>query len=193
MGSRKGNIITGEGLINDIFGKVLEKMKDRDLEDQKKNEIAEQVAIGAIKYSILKQSIGRDIIFDFEKSLSFEGDSGPYLQYGAVRANSVLKKAESLGLLSDEKIPENWQTTSLEKELIKFYEIIERACKDFAPQYIATYLIKLAGEFNSFYAKEKIIDKDDKTSPYKLFITEVFKETMRSGLWLLGIKTPEEM
>jgi chromosome segregation protein len=83
--------------------------------------------------------------------------------------------------------------THLEKELIKFYEIIERACKDFAPQYIATYLIKLTGEFNSFYAKEKIIDKEDKTSPYKLFITEVFKETMQSGLWLLGIKTPEEM
>jgi arginyl-tRNA synthetase len=141
----------------------------------------------------LKQSIGKDIIFDFEKSLSFEGDSGPYLQYSAVRANSILKKAKEVDLVSSEQIPENWQTTDLEKHLEKFYGVIERACNDFAPQYIATYLIQTAGEFNSFYAKNKIVDKEDKTSPYKLFLTEVFKETMQSGLWLLGIKTPEEM
>ncbi len=193
MGSRKGNVITGENLISDVFNMALEKMKDRDFNNEKKNEIAEMVSVGAIKYSILKQSIGRDIIFDFEKSLSFEGDSGPYLQYSAVRANSILKKASEIDLKSTETVPENWQTTNLEKELIKFYDFIERACDDFAPQYLVTYLVNLAGEFNSFYAKEKIVDEKDATSPYKLFITEVFKETMQSGLWLLGIKTPEEM
>jgi arginyl-tRNA synthetase len=193
MGSRKGNVITGESLINDAFEKVLEKMKDRDFNDEKKKEVAEMVSIGAIKYSILKQSIGRDIVFDFEKSLSFEGDSGPYLQYSAVRANSILKKAGDSGLKSSDTVPDNWQTTNLEKELIKFYDFIERSCSDFAPQYLVTYLVSLAGEFNSFYAKEKIVDEKDSTSSYKLFITEVFKETMQSGLWLLGIKTPEEM
>ena len=193
MGSRKGNIITGEGLISDVIDLANQKMTDRDFDQSKKDEIAEMVAIGAIKYSILKQSIGSDIIFDFNKSLSFEGDSGPYLQYSAVRANSVLKKAKELRLVSSDKIPNGWQTTFLEKELFKFYEIIERSALEYSPQYICTYLIKLAGEFNSFYAKEKIADTEDSNSSYKIFITEVFKETMQSGLWLLGIKTPEEM
>jgi arginyl-tRNA synthetase len=193
MGSRKGNIITGETLISDVVNLVKEKMKDRDFDDEKKNEIAEMVAVGAIKYSILKQSIGSDIIFDFNKSLSFEGDSGPYLQYSAVRAKSILKKAEGVGLKPDSNIPDTWQATNLEKSLERFYSVIERAGLEYAPQYIATYLIELAGEFNSFYAKEKIVDEKDPASPYKLFVTEVFKETMTSGLWLLGIKTPEEM
>ncbi len=193
MSSRTGNVITAVWLIDEVKKNVLDKMVDRDFEENKKNEIAEIVAIGAIKYSILKQSIGKDIIFDFNKSLSFEGDSGPYLQYSAVRANSVLKKAGEIGLKSDSKIPENWQTKNLERLLSKFYSVIERSCADFSPQYICTYLIELAGEFNSFYAKEKIVDEKDTNSQYKIFITEVFKETMQSGLWLLGIKTPEEM
>ncbi len=193
MSSRTGNVITAESMIDQVKAKVMEKMTDRDFDQSKKDEIAEMVAIGAIKYSILKQSIGSDIIFDFNKSLSFEGDSGPYLQYSAVRANSVLKKAKEFRLVSSDKIPNGWQTTFLEKELFKFYEIIERSALEYSPQYICTYLIKLAGEFNSFYAKEKIVDTEDSNSSYKIFITEVFKETMQSGLWLLGIKTPEEM
>lgn len=193
MSSRTGNVITAESMIEQVKEKVLEKMENREFGEEKKIEIAEMVAIGAIKYSILKQSIGSDIIFDFNKSLSFEGDSGPYLQYSAVRANSVIKKAKEAGLSSDSTIPENWQTTKLERLLSRFYSIIERAGLEYSPQYISTYLIELSGEFNSFYAKEKIVDKDDKNSPYKIFITEVFKETMQSGLWLLGIKTPDEM
>ncbi len=193
MSSRTGNVITAESMINQVKEKTLEKMKDREFSDEKKKEIAQMVAIGAIKYSILKQSIGSDIIFDFNKSLSFEGDSGPYLQYSAVRANSILKKANDLSLVSGDLIPEDWKVTKLEKLLERFYSVIERAGLKYAPQYISTYLIELSGEFNSFYAKEKIVDKDDKNSPYKIFLIEVFKETMQSGLWLLGIKTPEEM
>lgn len=212
MSSRTGNVITAESLINQVKERVLEKMIDREFGDEKKSEIAlnspkgessehlskkdviaEIVAIGAIKYSILKQSIGSDIIFDFDKSLSFEGDSGPYLQYSAVRANSVLKKASEAGLKSDSEIPTDWQSTKLEKLLERFYSVIERAGLEYAPQLISTYLMELAGEFNGFYAKEKIADSEDSNSPYKLFLTEVFKETMQSGLRLLGIKTPEEM
>ncbi|HEY4508732.1 MAG TPA: arginine--tRNA ligase [Candidatus Paceibacterota bacterium] len=194
MSSRKGNTITGEELIGQVEKKVLEKMNSR--EDMSRTvldmeNVAEIVAIGAIKYSILRQAIGGDIIFDFEKSISFEGDSGPYLQYACVRAKSVLQKAEKLDL--GVRLPSGWETTNLERLLERFPSVVERAGGEYAPHYIVTYLIELAGEFNSFYTSHKIIDQSDPTSPYRLALTQAFVFVMTSGLDLLGIKVPEKM
>ena len=168
-------------------------MKDREISDDKKKEISEIIAIGALKYSILKQTTGKDIIFDFDKSLSFEGDSGPYLQYATVRANSILKKVENIKLKVESEIPENWTTTNLERLLERFPSVVERAGTEYAPSHVATYLIELAGEFNSFYASHKIIDETDPTSPYRLALTQAFVHVMTSGLNLLGIKVPSQM
>ena len=207
MSSRTGNVITGVSLIHDVKNLVLEKMKDREMSDEKKEIVAGLVAISAIKFSILKQAPGGDIIFDFQKSISFEGDSGSYLQYATVRANSILKKA--VGTMSTEgtelaseraggirvnaKMPENWKTTDLERMIERFESVVVRAGEEYAPHYIVTYLIHLAGEFNSFYAKHKIIDAADQTSPYKLALTQSFAYIMTAGLDLLGISVPEEM
>lgn len=204
MSSRLGNVITAVSLIDDVKNLVLEKMKEREMEEDEKEEVAEEVAVGALRYSILKQTAGKDIIFDIENSISFEGDSGPYLQYATVRANSILKKALNLPVgrsgehllkanVLAEKIPENWQTTNLERFLERFPAVVERAGVEYAPSYIATYLIELAGEFNSFYASHKIIDEADVTSPYRLALTRGFVCVMTSGLNLLGIKVPKQM
>ena len=193
MSSRKGNVITATSLIKDIKNLVLEKMKDREMEEDEKEKISEEVAIGALRYSILKQTTGKDIIFDFEKSISFDGDSGPYLQYATVRAQSVLRRAESIKLKVESKIPNNWTTTNLERLLERFPNIVERAGLEYAPSHIATYLIDLAGWFNSFYASGKIINEKDETSPYRLALTQSFVCVMTSGLNLLGIKVPEKM
>ena len=189
MSSRTGLVITSESLIGEVKTKVLDKMKDADIAD--KEGVAEQIAVGAIKYSILKQSAGKDIVFDFDKSISFEGDSGPYLQYAHARASSVLEKARRQNIKSDTKkvIAE---TTELEKLLYRFPEVIERANNEFEPHYITTYLTELAGVFNSFYSREKIVEESG-SSPYKIALTEVFKITIKNGLWLLGIKAPENM
>lgn len=192
MSSRTGNIISAEFLIDQVKEKVLEKMKDAELSQEEKNETVYAVSIGAIKYSILHQAIGGDIVFDFDKSISFEGDSGPYLQYSAVRAHSLLKKAEGVVSVS-KNIPENWETTNLERILERFPVVVARAGSEYAPHYIATYLIELAGEFNSFYADHKIIDEADVSSPYRLAVTQAFYQVMISGLNLLGIKVPEKM
>ena len=93
MSSRTGEVIVAEDLLAEIESKVLEKLGERPLSRQAKKAIAEMVAVAALKFSILKQTPGRDVVFDLEKSVSFEGDSGPYLQYTAVRAQSVLDKA----------------------------------------------------------------------------------------------------
>ncbi len=194
MSSRKGNIITGESLIRDTISLVTEKIKDREWGEEMKNKTAEQVGVAAIKYSILKQSTGGDIVYDFEKSISFEGDSGPYLQYSYVRARSVLEKATQENIFPDphqESAPA--EIFEVEKMLYKFEEVVLRSAKEYEPHYIANYLIELARSFNSFYGSTIIVNKEDKTSPYKVALTFAFSFVMKKGLHLLGIEAPERM
>lgn len=192
MGSRKGNVITGESLLNDTRLDVLEKMTDREFSNEERENIASDVGVAAIKYSVLKQSIGGDIIYDFEKSISFEGDSGPYLQYSYARANSVLEKAQKENILPDPHVFST-EVFEVEKLLYKFPEIILRSTKEYEPHYIANYLIEIARAFNSFYGNNLIIDKTDKTSPYKVALTYAFSFVLKTGLHLLGIVAPKKM
>jgi arginyl-tRNA synthetase len=191
MSSRKGNVLTAEGLITQVKDLVAEKIKDRDLSFEEKEDIKKTVSIGALKYSILKQSIGKDIVFDFEKSLSFEGDSGPYLQYAYTRAKSILNKVPQLS--SGQTSKDVWTTTDLEKLLIQFEDILEKSLSDLAPQHLVTYLTKVASEFNSFYANTRILDEDTDNRKYKIQITKTVKETLEKGVEILGIALPEKM
>ena len=192
MSSRKGNVITGESLINDVRLLVIEKIADRDLSEEEMENISNDVCISALKYSILKQSIGGDIIYNFEKSISFEGDSGPYLQYSYARANSILEKAKKENLSPSFKILPK-ETAEVEKLLYRFPEIVARATKEFGPHYIANYLIELARSFNSFYGNNQIVNKNNKESSYRIALTEAFSIVMKNGLHLLGINAPEKM
>ena len=181
MSSREGNVITASDLIKEVIGKASEKNEDP--------LIAEQVAIGAIKYMILRQAPGSDIIFDEEKSLSLEGDSGPYLQYALVRAKSILA-AE--GIKSGESVtgtPE--QPYLLERIILHFPEVAGRAALELSPNLLVNYLTELAGEWNSFYAQERI--KNGDYEAHKLMLTRAFVNTMTNGLILLSIPTPERM
>lgn len=191
MSSRKGNVITGESLLYDVTDMAHEVVKDRDLPESEKRNIAEKVAVGAIKYSILKQSAGKNIIFDPKQALSFEGDSGPYLMYAYTRAQSVLEKAHVAGVQAGDGTPLA-TATGLERLLYRFPEVITRATENYEPHHIVTYLIELAGVFNSWYAQEKILD-DTEYAPYKLALTKSFALTMQKGLWLLAIPTLEKM
>lgn len=191
MSSRKGNVIAAETLINDIERLVKEKIKDRELSKEEKDAIVEQVAVGAIKYSILKQSPGKDIIFDFNKSLSFEGDSGPYVQYTHARICSMLRKAEREGMTESLENPED--QGELEHLIVRFPEIVERAQKEFAPQLITTYITNLASVFNHYYAENVIVDSAKKESAYRIALARSVKIILKNGLTLLGIKAPDKM
>jgi len=194
MSSRTGNVITAEALIADIKDMVKEKIAGRGLPPNEVENIAEVVAIGAIKYTILRSSVGSDIIFDSTASISFEGDSGPYLQYSAVRAHSILEKAQAEGIkLADAKSVLPDRAGLLERLIVRYPEITMRACEDLAPQTVASYLISLAGAFNGFYASQMIVDKNDPLSPYRVALTKAFLYTMTDGLEILGIKVPEKM
>ncbi len=173
MSSRSGNIITAESLIDEVKKKV-------------KND--EQVAIGAIKYMILRQAIGNDIVFDIEKSVSTEGDSGVYLQYAHARSNSILEKADQKW---NTKAPRE-KNHEVEKLLYRLPEILSRSGKEYAPQYLTTYLTELASSFNNFYAHEEVIS-DSPEAPYRLAIVKAFNIVMKNGLTILGIPTPERL
>lgn len=192
MSSRKGNVVTGESLITDSMYVVYEKVAERELSKEEKDEIAKVVGVSALKYSILRSSLGSDIVYDFEKSISFEGDSGPYLQYTAVRANSIMKKAEAEGIcVAYKDVPS--EVTNLEKTLYQFPEVVARAYTLLEPHHIATYLTELASAFNTFYGNTMIVNKSDSYANYRVALVEAFHQTMKNGLYLLGIKTPEKM
>src|SRR3989344_1716417 len=172
MSSRTGTIIPAEELIEEVKTRV-------------KGD--EQVAIGAIKYMILRQAIGNDIIFNLEKSVSTEGDSGVYLQYAHARANSIIEKGGNGSVKG-----EMGEAREVERLLYRFPEMVERAGREYAPNYITTYLTELAASFNNFYAHEQVIG-DSPESPYRLAIVQAFKTVMKNGLDILGIPAPERM
>ena len=190
MSSRKGNVLTGESLIAEVVAAATERIEVG--EGISKQKTAEAVGVAAIKYQILKQSVGSDIVFDKTAALSFEGDSGPYLQYTNARINSVLEKAASAGVIaSTTHAPET--PYELERILYRWPEVTQAALKERAPHTVVRYLTDLAGAFNTFYAQEKIADIADEYAPYKAALAQAVGQTLQNGLWVLGIEAPEKM
>lgn len=182
MSSRKGNIITARELLKEVIEKAQERNPDPI--------IAEQVGIGALKYMILRSAPGGSIVFDPEKSLSLDGDSGPYLQYALVRARSILEKANATDVRKDAHSLSS-DAPMLARLLMRFPGIVKKAQVLSGPHVLATYLTQLASEWNSFYAKERIIGSDDEDA--KLALVQAFATTLQNGLMLLGIPAPEKM
>lgn len=190
MSSRKGNVLTGESLIAEVQEEARHKAEESRADDIEA--LTENVAVGALKYQILRQSVGSDIVFDKTRALSLEGDSGPYLQYAHARITSILEKARAQSFTpSTEHSPEN--PYLLEKVLYRFPEVIRLAQTDLSPHHLVVYLTELASAFNSFYAQETIIDTNDEYTPYKLALTSAVRETLNRGLYLLGIIAPKYM
>jgi len=192
MSSRTGKVIPALDFIDEVTASVEEKMEETRPLSEIDAGLATDIAIAAVKYATLKSNILQDSTFDKEQALSFEGDSGPYLQYTHARICSVIEKATREGMVpSIATAPKS--PYEIEKILYHFPEIVLAALEERAPHYVATFLTELAGAFNSFYATEKIVDASDEFAPYKLALAEAVKTTLKNGLWTLGIKAPERM
>ncbi len=192
MSSRKGNVITGESLIADSIESVGEIMAAREHTSDVGAEDIEAIGVGALKYSILKQEIGGDIIYNPETSISFDGDSGPYLQYMAVRVSAMKRKAESVGVTVSEK-RNIGDVLPLERELLYFADVAYRAAADLRPHHIAQYAIGLSRAFSSFYESTKVADPENPESGYRLAIVGATGNVLAKCIELLGIKVPEKM
>lgn len=187
MSSRTGNVITGESLLNDLT-EVARRHADVSRSDDKE-ELATQVAVAAIKFQILRGGMGKDIIFDRERALSLEGDSGPYLQYAHARTSAIMEKAKEAGVTPelDSNISSN-----IARLIYRFPEVVARAQGELEPHHVASYLISLAAAFNSWYAQEHILDGTP-AAAHKVALTDAVRVTLKNGLWLLGIPAPEKM
>lgn len=188
MSSRTGNVITGESLI----GELTDVAKERARESRSENteELAREVAVAAIKYQILKQGSGKDIIFDRERALSLEGDSGPYLQYAHARAYQIVQRAALDAVAASLDVVR--ATEALPRLVHRFPEIVEYAAAIKEPHIVTNYLTELASAFNSWYAQEQILDGTPHAA-HKVALTDAVRKTLKNGLWILGIPAPERM
>ncbi len=189
--SRLGNVPLAEDILSEAQEAVEEKIKESGKGDLKN---ARYIALAALKYGVLKVSMGKSIVWDKEKALSFEGDSGPYLQYSYARARSVLKKSSKeaeLANLSNFDAPDNLLGSELVFELLYMDDIFEDAVETLSPHKLANYANKLASAFNAFYANEKIIASTDEQ--FKLFLVNRFANTMKILLEAMSIRALDEM
>ena len=186
METRKGKII----LLQEVLDKTIEKA-EKEIKKRKTKGDKIKVGTGAIKYIILKNEPKRDVSFSWEQALSFEGNTGPYLQYSYARASSIIKKAKSFKK-SSTAIPElnNSEKTLLIK-ISKFPEIVTDAEKSMNPALIANYSFELAKTFSEFYAQCKVIG--DECEGFRLKLVDAFRTTLKNALHLLGIEVMEEM
>lgn len=187
MSTRKGDVIWLED--------VIAEARERALALSKGNEAsAGAVAIGALKWNDLKSEPARDIVFDWEEILSMKGNSGPYVQYAAVRAKSVLDKAEGNSAPLPKLYEFNPEEMALVRQLDRFVESVEKAAVEFAPHHLAGFLFELAQHFNIFYSRRSILSAEKpEERTLRLALTRASYQLLRTGLQLLGIKTPEEM
>ncbi|MBC5793493.1 MAG: arginine--tRNA ligase [Nanohaloarchaea archaeon] len=184
MSSSKGNIIELSEVMDKAEEEAEKRIEDKDIDN------AEKVGLGAIKYANLSVSRQKDIEFDWDSVLSFEGDSGPYLQYSNVRAKSILKQTEKEGELLGEIHQGEYR---LLKKLAEFPSKVEAAGDQRDPAKIANYLSTLSEEFNSFYHDCPVLGEDEKTTKRRLRVVELFVDVTDQGLNLMGIEPLDEM
>ncbi|MFB6182615.1 MAG: arginine--tRNA ligase, partial [Candidatus Nanohaloarchaea archaeon] len=184
MSSSEGNIIRLSQVLDKAEEKAEEKIKNRDVEN------AEKVGLGAIKYANLSVSRNKDIKFDWDQVLNFEGDSGPYLQYSNTRAKSIIDKVSEKGEIKTEPTEEEYLLT---RKLSELPEKIENAAEEREPAKIANYLSDLSETFNKFYHECPVLEADLETRKTRIRLVELFIEATDTGLELLGIPRLEEM
>lgn len=192
MSSRTGNVITGEALLD----LVTEKIKSAAGKDKITPELANKLAVSALKFALLKGGIGKDVVFNLEESTSLTGASGVYLQYTHARVNSVLKKGsfEIATLLSNDPLSRlrlDDQSRLIFRELYQFPQIILQASSNIAPSLVANYLLGIAQKFNTFYADQQIVGSENENT--YLLLTFLVKQTLKTGLYALGATAVDEM
>lgn len=186
MSSRLGSVPLAADMLDALVDDVRERAPELTPKD------TEAVALAAIKFSILRVAAGKNINFDPETSLSFEGDSGPYIQYTIVRARSVLAKAKGVDLLPGPLVGET-EASVVEKKIAETPEAFVRALSAWEPHHVALHALELAQAFNSWYGNTKLIDFENPKTPFHLLIAQTVADVLERELFLLGIPVPEKM
>ena len=191
MSTRQGNLVLLSDFMEEALKKSQEELKARYKNIKNLEKISKSIAYGAIKYAILKVSQEKNVNFEWSKALSFEGDSGPYLQYTYARAASILKKAKKSSKINYSLLTQ--EEKGLVKKLSEFLEIILKASINYRPHLIAVYLYELSKLFNEFYHKYNVLKSEQKLRNARIDIVRATKQVLNNGLKLLGIEPLERM
>ena len=202
MKSREGTVVDADDLIAAMIGDAKQTSEElgkfKDMSEEERNEIARIVGLGALKYFILKVDARKNMLFNPEESIDFNGNTGPFIQYTYARIRSILRKAAAEGInipatLSAE-MPLNEKEIELIQKLNEFGAAVEQAGKDYSPSGIANYCYELTKAFNQFYHDYSILGADTEAEKVvRLVLAQNVGKTLKNGMALLGIEVPERM
>lgn len=192
MSSRKGQIIRLEDLLEKAVELVKKLMAEKNPDLADRDKIAEQVALGAIIFNDLVNDRVRDVEFDWDKALSFEGDSGPYLQYVSVRCQGIMNKY-GRGLPDQVVALSSNEERELQKTLMRYEEVLTQSFENFKPNILASYLLDVSSAFNRFYHNHRIVGGDPGLEASRVALVYVTQQVMRHGLGVLNIQIPAAM
>ena len=202
MKSREGTVVDADDLMEEMVSaarRTSEELgKFADMTENERNEIAHIVGMGALKYFILKVDARKNMLFNPEESIDFNGNTGPFIQYTYARIRSIMRKAEAEGIVLPTVLPDTLPLNEKEVQLIQklnsFEAVVEQAGKDYSPSGIANYCYELTKDFNQFYHDYSILNAESgEAKTLRLALAKNVAKTIKNGMQLLGIEVPERM
>ena len=202
MKSREGTVVDADDLVEGMIEQARRTMdeagKNTDMSEAEKQEVARIVGLGALKYFLLKVDARKNMVFNPEESIDFNGNTGPFIQYTYARIRSILRKAQDAGIVLSEELPTGVEISTKEEEIIQrladFRSVVEAAGEDYSPSGIANYCYELVKLYNQFYHEFQILREEDTAKRnFRLILSRNVAKVVRLGMELLGIEMPERM
>ena len=202
MKSREGTVVDADDLVEGMIEQARRTMdeagKNTDMSEAEKQEVARIVGLGALKYFLLKVDARKNMVFNPEESIDFNGNTGPFIQYTYARIRSILRKAQDAGITLSEELPAGVEISTKEEEIIQrladFRGVVEAAGEDYSPSGIANYCYELVKLYNQFYHEFQILREEDAAKRnFRLILSRNVAKVVRLGMELLGIEMPERM
>lgn len=202
MKSREGTVVDADDLVEGMVEQARRTMdeagKNTDMSEAEKQEVARIVGLGALKYFLLKVDARKNMVFNPEESIDFNGNTGPFIQYTYARIRSILRKAQDAGITLTEALPTGVEISTKEEEIIQrladFRGVVEAAGEDYSPSGIANYCYELVKLYNQFYHEFQILREEDAAKRnFRLILSRNVAKVVRLGMELLGIEMPERM
>jgi arginyl-tRNA synthetase len=198
MKSREGTVVDADDLmqlmVDDALKTSMELGKFDDMSEAERNEIARIVGMGALKYFILKVDARKNMLFNPEESIDFNGNTGPFIQYTYARIRSILRKYPGNPVLPENLVNLSEKEVELIQKMNEFGAAVEQAGKDYSPSGIANYCYELTKVFNQFYHDYSILNEpDEQKKLFRLVLAKNVAKIIKNGMGLLGIEVPERM